>query len=156
MGSKPKARDIDVPDPLAIIEAEKNANRTDAMTPFGSSRWQGDTQVTEFGPQMQQMSDRMFGLGMQDSQRIEPPEFLGDLGSAIASRVGDRYGGVEKPPPSMPMPTPQTMPGEANMAPSPMPQGPVQQGPPIDPQQLEELRRRMGGGNQLMSRRSIR
>jgi len=169
---KPKASKIDVPDPLEIIEAEKQANRTGVRTPFGSSRWEGDTQVTEFGPQMQAMQDRMFNLGMQDSQRMDMPDYMGDLGSAIAGRIGERYGlagvaGADKPktaqaPPKVPEqyagPAEQGYSGtmQPTMPQQPQQPGFMSPGPPMDPGQLEELRQRMSRGNQFYTGRRIR
>ena len=134
MGGK-KAPNIDVPDPLAIIEAEKQANRTGTITPFGSSVWQGDNQVTEFSPQMQGLADRMISLAGQDGQRFQMPSFMNDIAGAMMGRVGERYGldpsqATTKPQQSAPMPSPVAPPPMP--PPSPVP-GPMPTQPPIGP-----------------------
>lgn len=123
---KPKASSIDVPDPLAIIEAEKNANRTDSVTPFGQTVWQGDQQVTSFSPQMQAIQDRMFGVANQGYDRIEPPSYVNDILGGIAGRVGERYGvtgmDTSKPQQSAQPPPMQLPPGMGFDNPAPLPQ----------------------------------
>lgn len=132
MGGK-SAPKVDVPDPLAIIEAEKKANRTGLITPFGSSVWQGDNQVTEFSPQMQGLADRMIGLAGESGQRFEVPSFMNDIAGAMMGRVGERYGldpsrATQKPPPSAQMPS-MPAPPAPSPAPTPMPYQP----PPVGP-----------------------
>lgn len=89
---KPKPSNIDVPDPREIIEAQTEANRTDVTTPFGRSYWDGSNQITEFSPQMQGLADRTMSLAGQDAQRMPGMGHLGDIGAAIAGKVGERYG----------------------------------------------------------------
>ena len=129
---KPKARDIHVPDPIAIIQADKDANRTDQFTPFGQTVWNGDTQTTGLSPQMQAMSDRMFSLGMQDSQRAPMPDFLKDIAGGVMRNVGERYG-VNKQEGAQGMPQPQEFT-------QPLPGAQVgQMEPPINPNQGSSL-----------------
>jgi len=146
---KPKMKDFDIPDPLAIIEAEKQANRTDQVTPFGSTVWQGDQQITTLSPEMQAMSDRMFDLGMQDSQRVQQPAWLGDIVQGIGQNVGERYGvNIGNKPKQATAPPPMSMPVEpSNM--EVVAQQPQQQQDSIDQQmaQLRDLIQRSGGGN---------
>lgn len=109
MGGKAKAPKIDVPDPFEIIRAETEANRFNTQGPFGSTRWNGSTQVTELSPEMQAMKDRVMGLGMQDSERFEMPSFVNDIAGGIMGNVGDRYG-VSKPASPKDMPPPSIQP----------------------------------------------
>lgn len=138
MGGKAKTPRIDVPDPREIMEAEARYNRVGTRNPFGSVRWEGNTQVTELSPQMQAMTDRMFDLNSRDSQRFELPEFLSTIAGGIMGRVGDRYG-VSKPEQPGAMPPPQFT----------QPTGPAQIGtPPINPNappsSFEEQMRQLG------------
>lgn len=43
-----------------VVQQQQEASRFDVMTPFGQSRWQGDNQIKELSPQMQDMMDRQF------------------------------------------------------------------------------------------------
>jgi hypothetical protein len=129
---KPKASSIDVPDPIEIINAQKEANRTDTITPFGQSVWQGNSQVTSFSPEMQAMADQMMGLASQGQQRVTPPAFLNDIGGAIAGRVGERYGlsGLDTSKPQSATQAPQP---DQYAVPGPPPPAPPPQAPPMPP-----------------------
>lgn len=127
---KPKASSIDVPDPIEIINAQKEANRTDTITPFGQSVWDGNSQITSFSPEMQDLVGKMLGLAGEGQQRYTPPAFLDSIGGAIAGRVGERYGldglNTSKPRSATraPMPDQYTVPTGPPMQPSmppPMP-----------------------------------
>lgn len=108
MGSiKRKPQRIEAPDPQQIIDAEMRANRVNTSGPFGSVRWNGNTQETTLSPGMQAMADRMMNLGMQDSQRIEMPSFLNDIAGGVMSNIGNRYGVGGKPDQPQAMPPPQ-------------------------------------------------
>lgn len=109
MGGKAKTPKIDVPDPREIMRAEAEYNRVGTQNPFGSVRWEGNNQITELSPQMQAMTDRMFDLGMQDSQKFELPNFFNDIAGGIMGNVGERYG-VSKPKQPQAMPPPQIQP----------------------------------------------
>lgn len=87
-----KPKKIDVPDPQDIINAEREANRVGVTNPFGSVRWEGNTQVTEFSPELQGLSERMFRLAGQDAQRAPDLGFLAPLLQGAAGNLGERYG----------------------------------------------------------------
>lgn len=127
---KPKASSIDVPDPLEIINAEKEANRFDTSGPFGDTSWQGNRQTTSLSPEMQALQSKMFGQAMQGSQMFEMPDFVQQIAGGVANRAGDIYG-VSKPQPgSAPPPMPSMpAPPPPSQAPSPMPYQP----PPVGP-----------------------
>lgn len=96
MGGKSRPR-VEVPDPQEIIRAEMEANRFNTSGPFGSTQWQGNTQVTNLSPEMQAGVDRLFDLAGRDAQRIETPDFLNTLAGGMMSRVGEQYGVGGKP-----------------------------------------------------------
>lgn len=112
-----KAPKVDVPDPMEIIRAEQQANRFNTSGPFGSTQWQGNMQVTNLSPEMQAMQDRMFQLGMQDSERVELPSYITDIASGVMGRIGQRYGAPEKPAPSQQIPPPNLGPMQPDTLP---------------------------------------
>lgn len=103
---KPKPSKIDTPDPREIMQAEAEYNRVNTAGPFGSVTWDGNTQRTELSPEMDALRQRMMGLAMQDSERVETPDFLRDIAGGIMSNVGQRYGVGSKPGGPMPQPSP--------------------------------------------------
>jgi hypothetical protein len=110
------------PNPQAIINADTQANRVGQVNPFGSATYQsgpgGTNVVTQLGPQMSGLVNRQFDLANTDSQRLGMPQGMGDIGSAIMGRVGQRYGvpsggggGGGKPGMAMQPPAPSGMQG---------------------------------------------
>jgi hypothetical protein len=127
MGGK-SAPSVDVPDPLEIIRE----GRTNSVGPFGSSTWNGRTQTTTLSPQMQGAFDQLMQVSQRPMERVELPDYLGDIGAGVASRVGSRYGVGEKPPPSAAPPAPD-LPPPAPPPSAPPPESPVFAPPPTDP-----------------------
>lgn len=87
----------DAPDPAMMIDLQSGANRTNSVTPYGSSQWVTGpdgrpTQQTSLSPAMQGLSDKMFGNAMTDSQRMQFPTEFENLAAAMAGRVGKHYG----------------------------------------------------------------
>ena len=147
MGGKSERR-VDVPDPQEIINAEMRANRVNTSGPFGSVNWQGNTQVTNLSPEMEALQQRMMGLAMQDSERVEMPSFINDIASGVMGRIGERYGAGDKPQPQQQMPQPQVGPS-MNVDFS---VGPAQTNPGQPPQSFGQFQA-MPGLNQQMNQR---
>lgn len=73
------------PDPAMMIDLQSGANRTNSVTPYGSSEWVTGpdgrpTQKTSLSPAMQGVSDQMFGNAMTSSQRQQFPVEFENLG----------------------------------------------------------------------------
>lgn len=113
MSKKSAPKPPPMPNPTQIIAAQEQANRVGQINPFGSATYQtgpnGTNVVTQLSPQMQGLVDRQFNLANTDSQRLETPPQLMDLGAAIGARVGQRYGMGSKPSAQGAMPAPQGM-----------------------------------------------
>lgn len=139
---KPKPKSIETPDPREIMAAEAEYNRVNTSGPFGNVTWDGNTQRTELSPEMQALQGRMFDLAMQDSQRVEVPDFLNTIGGGIMSNIGERYGVGSKPGGSSPLPPPSQGRGMGmgqGMTPGINPEA------PNITQQAEQLRRLIAG-----------
>jgi hypothetical protein len=98
---------------MEIIRAQTQANRFNTSGPFGSTQWQGNTQVTNLSPEMEALQSQMFNLAGQSPQQVETPDFLRDIAGGMMSNVGQRYGVGAKPG------QPQSQPDPAGVMPSP-------------------------------------
>lgn len=98
--SKKKTPDVKMPTAAElqpIIELQAQANRVGVETPFGSQNYRRNadgttTMVTDIGPQGQQLVGRAVGLGMTDSTRMQAPQQVNAIASALANRIGGRFG----------------------------------------------------------------
>jgi hypothetical protein len=80
-----------------LLQLQDKYNRVGVETPFGAQNYRTNpdgtrTLVTSLGPQGQQLVDRSMGLAMTDSEQMHVPQQMNDIASALAGRVGGRFG----------------------------------------------------------------
>lgn len=100
MGKSRKAPDVKMPTAAElgpIIELQAQANRVGVETPFGSQNYRRNadgttTMVTDIGPEGRALVGRAVGLGMTDSTRMQAPQQVNAIASALANRIGGRFG----------------------------------------------------------------
>lgn len=99
MGSKaPKAAKLPTASELApLIDLQAQYNRVGYETPFGSQNYVTNpdgtfTMKTDIGPEGRKLVERAVGIGMTDSNRFGVPDQVNSIASALANRVGERFG----------------------------------------------------------------
>lgn len=100
MGKSSRAPDVRMPTAAElgpIIELQAQANRVGVETPFGSQNYRRNadgttTMVTDIGPEGRALVGRAVGLGMTDSTRMQAPQQVNAIASALANRIGGRFG----------------------------------------------------------------
>lgn len=120
-GSKGGATQAKLPTPGELgplLELQSKYNRVGVSTPFGAQNYSRNPDGsynlnTTVSPGMQAMIDRVGGLAMTDSARMQGSPQVDAISGALAGRVGDRLGlslgnapmqGVQQPqsPPAKP------------------------------------------------------
>lgn len=79
-------------DPRELIRLQAEMNRVGATNPWGSSQYRqtpsgGWEVVSEYGPGLQQLQQRMLGLANTDSTRYQLPQQFGGLQDAMFARA---------------------------------------------------------------------
>lgn len=99
MGSKaPKAAKLPTASELApLIDLQAQYNRVGYETPFGAQNYITNpdgtfTLKTDIGPEGRKLVERAVGIGMTDSNRFAVPDQINSIASALANRVGERFG----------------------------------------------------------------
>ena len=142
--SKKKTPDVKMPTAAElrpIIELQAEANRVGVETPFGSQNYRRNpdgttSMVTDIGPEGRALVGRAVGLGMTDSTRMQAPGQVNQIASALANRIGGRFG-IEpgqafnvSGPAAMPQAKAQPQqPPAAQLPQAPQPSGPMPNAP---------------------------
>lgn len=99
MGSKaPKAAKLPTAAELApLVDLQAQYNRVGYETPFGAQNYITNpdgtfTLKTDIGPEGRKLVERAVGIGMTDSNRFAVPDQINSIASALANRVGERFG----------------------------------------------------------------
>ena len=77
-GSSKGGSKVEAPDPMQMIELQKQFNRPNVVGPYGKSVWQGNNLVTKLSPQEQAI--------MQNRQGIQ--QQMGQVGQQLAGQLG--------------------------------------------------------------------
>lgn len=80
-----------------LIELQAQYNRVGTETPFGSQNYRRNpdgtfSMVTDIGPEGRGLVGRAVGIGMTDGNRMQVPEQISGIASALADRIGSRFG----------------------------------------------------------------
>lgn len=80
-----------------MLELQKQYSQIGVETPFGAQNYRKNpdgttTLVTSLSPGGQALVDRSMGLGMTDSDQVYVPQQVNDITTALANRVGGRFG----------------------------------------------------------------